>query len=154
MSVSADGSLKEPCVVILFCAEPHRTTANCTPAPLLHGKCCKLDQYADTTQRICKMISGLFSSVARTSQPYARQVSARVLHTTSAIALKHPPTINEPAYTKEDPEISEARKWLSTFSPESIPRDICDVSFARSSGPGGQNVNKSVVSSWSSQSRR
>lgn len=35
------------------------------------------------------------------------------------------------------------REWLKTFSASTtIPRNICDISFSRSSGPGGQNVNK------------
>jgi hypothetical protein len=43
-------------------------------------------------------------------------------------------------------EIQIARDWLAGFGPESIPKQICDLSFSRSSGPGGQNVNKYVDS--------
>lgn len=43
-----------------------------------------------------------------------------------------------------DQEIEQARKWLANFDADTIPRSICDVSFSRSSGPGGQNVNKWV----------
>ncbi|KAL1975616.1 hypothetical protein VTN31DRAFT_4008 [Thermomyces dupontii] len=39
-------------------------------------------------------------------------------------------------------DLREAREWLAGFSPKSIPRNICEISFSRSSGPGGQNVNK------------
>jgi hypothetical protein len=39
-------------------------------------------------------------------------------------------------------ELASARKWVATFTPSSVPQDIGDVSFSRSSGPGGQNVNK------------
>ena len=35
-----------------------------------------------------------------------------------------------------------ARLWLSTFGSKTIPRNLCEISFSRSSGPGGQNVNK------------
>ncbi|KAK4053228.1 hypothetical protein OIO90_004002 [Microbotryomycetes sp. JL221] len=38
-----------------------------------------------------------------------------------------------------------ARSWITQFdkvSPEAIPRDAIDISYSRSSGPGGQNVNK------------
>jgi hypothetical protein len=38
-----------------------------------------------------------------------------------------------------------ARDWLKSLSSKTIPRHICEVSFSRSSGPGGQNVNKSVT---------
>jgi len=39
-------------------------------------------------------------------------------------------------------DLTAARQWLASFNSETIPRSICDVSFSRSSGPGGQNVNK------------
>lgn len=39
-------------------------------------------------------------------------------------------------------DVPAARHWLVNFKPETIPTRICDISFSRSSGPGGQNVNK------------
>jgi peptidyl-tRNA hydrolase ICT1 len=45
----------------------------------------------------------------------------------------------------DESELSKARDWLSTFNINSIPRNICAISFSRSSGPGGQNVNKYVI---------
>lgn len=42
----------------------------------------------------------------------------------------------------DEGELKAARQWLSRLDPDTIPRDLCDVSFSRSSGPGGQNVNK------------
>ncbi|OJD18545.1 hypothetical protein AJ78_01461 [Emergomyces pasteurianus Ep9510] len=41
-----------------------------------------------------------------------------------------------------DEELGEARIWLSQLTPRTIPRNIGDISYSRSSGPGGQNVNK------------
>jgi peptidyl-tRNA hydrolase ICT1 len=35
-----------------------------------------------------------------------------------------------------------ARDWLDTFVPEDVPKTSYEVSYARSSGPGGQHVNK------------
>ena len=35
-----------------------------------------------------------------------------------------------------------ARQWLANYNPSIIPRNICEISYSRSSGPGGQNVNK------------
>jgi len=32
--------------------------------------------------------------------------------------------------------------WISRLTVESMPKDLCKLSFSRSSGPGGQNVNK------------
>lgn len=39
-------------------------------------------------------------------------------------------------------QIADARKWLADFRAEDIPRQEFEVSFSRSSGPGGQKVNK------------
>lgn len=41
-------------------------------------------------------------------------------------------------------EVNIGREWLSRFNSSTLPRDIGDISFSRSSGPGGQNVNKYV----------
>ncbi|KAF4547715.1 RF-1 domain-containing protein 1 [Elsinoe fawcettii] len=43
--------------------------------------------------------------------------------------------------TSED-DIKQARAWLERFNSDTLPRNIFDFSFSRSSGPGGQNVNK------------
>ncbi|RPA81170.1 hypothetical protein BJ508DRAFT_225952 [Ascobolus immersus RN42] len=43
---------------------------------------------------------------------------------------------------KDDEETARIRQWLQAFRPDSIPRKACVVEFSRSSGPGGQNVNK------------
>lgn len=42
-------------------------------------------------------------------------------------------------------ELDSARRWLKTFDKSVIPQTVGDVSYSRSSGPGGQNVNKYVV---------
>lgn len=47
----------------------------------------------------------------------------------------------------DEEEVAAARKWLAKFDADTIPRSICDISFSRSSGPGGQNVNKCVNAS-------
>ena len=41
-----------------------------------------------------------------------------------------------------DQDQADAREWLNRFNPNTISRDLGDISFSRSSGPGGQNVNK------------
>jgi peptidyl-tRNA hydrolase ICT1 len=44
-------------------------------------------------------------------------------------------------------ELSEARKWRQSFQPSSIPKG--QTIFSRSSGPGGQHVNKyGFLSVW------
>ncbi|KAL5002256.1 hypothetical protein BDV10DRAFT_181473 [Aspergillus recurvatus] len=39
-------------------------------------------------------------------------------------------------------ELAAVREWLSNFNSTTIPRHVGEVSFSRSGGPGGQNVNK------------
>eukprot|EP00466_Bigelowiella_natans_P017473 jgi/Bigna1/39599/e_gw1.33.69.1 len=39
-------------------------------------------------------------------------------------------------------DLEEARLWSSKFEPENLPIDRMKASFVRSSGAGGQNVNK------------
>ncbi|KAL4884644.1 hypothetical protein BJY04DRAFT_215106 [Aspergillus karnatakaensis] len=41
-------------------------------------------------------------------------------------------------------DVAAAREWLSKFNSTIIPRHVGEISFSRSGGPGGQNVNKSV----------
>lgn len=45
----------------------------------------------------------------------------------------------------DEDELRAARDWLSNLNSRTIPRHICQISFSRSGGPGGQNVNKFVV---------
>ncbi|KAF3923457.1 hypothetical protein ABW21_db0207691 [Orbilia brochopaga] len=42
----------------------------------------------------------------------------------------------------DEKELAQARTWLKTFTQHKIPRSIGELAFSRSSGPGGQNVNK------------
>ncbi|KZT71422.1 hypothetical protein DAEQUDRAFT_724404 [Daedalea quercina L-15889] len=39
-------------------------------------------------------------------------------------------------------ENAQAQAWIDKFKHEEIPKNIVELSFSRSSGPGGQNVNK------------
>ena len=41
-----------------------------------------------------------------------------------------------------DEDLAAARKWLAALNPDTIPRNLSEITFSRSSGPGGQNVNK------------
>ena len=56
---------------------------------------------------------------------------------------------NTKAYDADfDPEeLVEARKWRAAFTEESLPKG--QTTYSRSSGPGGQHVNKSVINSSS-----
>ncbi|SNX85727.1 uncharacterized protein MEPE_04436 [Melanopsichium pennsylvanicum] len=39
-------------------------------------------------------------------------------------------------------EMKQRRRWIATFEPLALRRNDFQVTFSRSSGPGGQNVNK------------
>lgn len=39
-------------------------------------------------------------------------------------------------------EIDKSKKWLESFTHTQIPTHLFDISYSRSSGPGGQKVNK------------
>ena len=39
----------------------------------------------------------------------------------------------------------DARTWLARFNAKTIPKDLFELTFSRSSGPGGQNVNKYAI---------
>jgi peptidyl-tRNA hydrolase ICT1 len=44
---------------------------------------------------------------------------------------------------QDEAELAAARNWLANLDAETIRKNAdCDISFSRSSGPGGQNVNK------------
>jgi hypothetical protein len=46
----------------------------------------------------------------------------------------------------DDEEVKAARQWLAKLDADTIRQNaICDISFSRSSGPGGQNVNKYLI---------
>jgi hypothetical protein len=42
-------------------------------------------------------------------------------------------------------QIDAARTWLERLSMDTIPKSETEVTMSRSSGPGGQNVNKCVL---------
>lgn len=44
--------------------------------------------------------------------------------------------------TCSEEDINKAKAWLLTFKGSEIPRDFFDISYSRSSGAGGQKVNK------------
>lgn len=54
----------------------------------------------------------------------------------SSASLPKPPSLPHLPSSKE--EVTLAREWLRNFSQCSIPRDEVEMTFARSSGPGGQ----------------
>ncbi|KAK6868887.1 hypothetical protein K6H11_003990 [Candida tropicalis] len=49
---------------------------------------------------------------------------------------------NSTAQQFSEKEIESAKKWVDTFTHTEIPTHVFDISFSRSSGPGGQKVNK------------
>ena len=50
--------------------------------------------------------------------------------------------LSSPAKGRDEEDHREARTWLAKFNADTIPKNIGQFTFSRSSGPGGQNVNK------------
>ncbi|TFK73296.1 hypothetical protein BDN72DRAFT_761986 [Pluteus cervinus] len=61
------------------------------------------------------------------------------LTTTAPHNLPTPPRILS-LESREDTE--QAKAWIDKFKTATLPRGVVELSFSRSSGPGGQNVNK------------
>lgn len=70
--------------------------------------------------------------------------SRRWLHSTTARWGKAPPELLRLSALGSDAEHKLAREWLDGFRPGDIPPTAIEKSFARSSGPGGQHVNKTM----------
>ncbi|CAO3606960.1 unnamed protein product [Mucor hiemalis] len=52
------------------------------------------------------------------------------------------PLISKRLYASKTWTYAEATHWQREFQLQHIPKDQISISFSRSSGPGGQNVNK------------
>ena len=50
-------------------------------------------------------------------------------------------SVDSKAGPSEEEQVA-GRQWLATFNPSTIPRRLCQVTYSRASGPGGQKVNK------------
>jgi protein subunit release factor B len=44
--------------------------------------------------------------------------------------------------TRLEAEYAAARKWVSDLKKDTIPLSLAQISYSRSSGAGGQHVNK------------
>jgi len=65
---------------------------------------------------------------------------SRNFHGNEALpGLPKPPIISK-IVTAQD--IDDARTWATRFVRVKVPKESVELSFSRSSGPGGQNVNK------------
>jgi len=70
---------------------------------------------------------------------YTRLATSSIQHLRTVFSQYHIKSTSGPPSAED---ISLARHWLTKFNPDTIPRRLCELSFSRSSGPGGQNVNK------------
>lgn len=73
-------------------------------------------------------------------------IASRMYRVRADSTLAHLPprssTMSTVSEDFSDQDQSDARKWLASFTADAIPRKLGEVSFSKSSGPGGQNVNK------------
>ena len=46
---------------------------------------------------------------------------------------------------RDDERLKALTTWQNRLTLKTFPREVCSVTFSRSSGPGGQNVNKLLV---------
>ncbi|EIW57497.1 uncharacterized protein TRAVEDRAFT_125523 [Trametes versicolor FP-101664 SS1] len=79
-----------------------------------------------------------FPKVPRSSFPLGGVFVARGTHSgRDGLPIPPPiPVIQDAAHS------AEARTWIQSFKMKDIPRHAVELTFSRSSGPGGQNVNK------------
>ncbi|MCJ1260793.1 hypothetical protein MMC22_000656 [Lobaria immixta] len=64
------------------------------------------------------------------------------VNSTLAHLPSHSSSVSKASEDFSDQDHSDARKWLASFTANTIPQKLGEVSFSKSSGPGGQNVNK------------
>lgn len=81
-------------------------------------------------------IARLPCSAAPTIASASRPASLRSL---SMTASRHN---SDASQDHDEEEMKERRRWVASFSDLSLRRSDFSVTFSRSSGPGGQNVNK------------
>ncbi|KZT07619.1 uncharacterized protein LAESUDRAFT_650825 [Laetiporus sulphureus 93-53] len=70
--------------------------------------------------------------------PHALPIAFRRLHTGPS-SLPTPPPLDTLTNASNS---NEALAWIFAFKMQQIPKSLVELSFSRSSGPGGQNVNK------------
>src|SRR5271170_6545510 len=98
------------------------------------------DQFVPTSMLVQRTIHALFQTrEAFLLATSFNRCSKKCLHQTANLRA-----------TESD--VSAARKWLAELHEASLPSSIGEVSYSRSSGPGGQNVNKFVSSLASARS--
>lgn len=66
--------------------------------------------------------------------------ASRMILVRAGSTVAHSPSKVSENFSDQDQ--SDARKWLASFTANTIPRNLGQISFSKSSGPGGQNVNK------------
>jgi hypothetical protein len=81
--------------------------------------------------------------IARISALLVPRIQQRV----PICALRHYASVDKSNPTQSrkefwDENMKALQAWQRSFKLNTFPRDLCSVTFSRSSGPGGQNVNK------------
>ncbi|KAL7420771.1 hypothetical protein Q5752_004723 [Cryptotrichosporon argae] len=69
-------------------------------------------------------------------------LTSRRLHTSASLLAPAPPSLLALPALVTDAHHLLASSWVGAFAVADIPRDKVTTTFSRSSGPGGQHVNK------------
>ncbi|KAL4248725.1 hypothetical protein ABKN59_006331 [Abortiporus biennis] len=81
----------------------------------------------------------MFSNQLKLGGRLVWQNTWRRMASSNAGHLPPPPPLAALSTASEN---QQASQWISEFSHHKLTRNVVELSFARSSGPGGQNVNK------------
>ncbi|ORY22581.1 hypothetical protein BCR39DRAFT_601052 [Naematelia encephala] len=93
--------------------------------------------YEDVVRRPWDTQSQKFGAPVR-----RRAESIRKLPSTNELWSRPPPELAELRTLESEKDHALARAWVEGFELGDVPKGACEVGYSRSSGPGGQHVNK------------
>lgn len=121
----------------ILASEPQQNARH-VPSPQSRASWKIVGKHLQYSKHVCMLISCVDKLIFMTKQLISLYRSIQRFHSSASCR-----SAVKPLSTGAAEAHHAGREWLKTFSARTtIPRNICDISFSRSSGPGGQNVNK------------